>query len=191
MAIKERGGQDGRAGYRNKYVIGKIIIGTDQLQCVRFTVPAMVSIIPPVLFEQLVEVDKDVTLDALVKCAGDSMPCPQVYFFAFIDPDINQVVGFLWTVHSLLKNRLVVYYMSFLPEYQGHNILAKYFELCKGVVDRLKLDKTLELYSLHANIAQAYGGKPSATTIWQFDTQDPSYGIRRRLSEETEKKGGH
>ena len=150
------------------------------LQVVRFTQSAMVSIIPPVLFEQLVEVDKGVRLDALIKTAAAGMANPQTYFFGFINPSINQVVAFLWCVHSLLKNRLVIYYMSALKEYQGHNILAKYFELCKGVVDRLKLDKTLELYSLHANIAQAYGGKPSATTIWQFDTQSPDYGLRPR-----------
>lgn len=158
------------------------------LQIVRFTQPAMVSIIPPVLFEQLVEVDKDVKLDALVSAAAAGMACREVYFFALIDPTINQVVAFLWTVHSLLKNRLIIYYMSALKEYQGHNILARYFELCKGVVDRLRLDKKLELYSLHGHIAQAYGGKPSPTTIWDFDTEDPSYGVRQRVSDEPEKE---
>ncbi len=108
------------------------------------------------------------------------MANPQTYFFGFVDPEQNRIVGFLWTIHSLLKNRLVVYYMSTLKEYQGHNILGRYFELCKGLVTRLKLDKTLELYSLHANIAKTYGGEPSATTIWEFNTEDASYGIRRR-----------
>lgn len=140
----------------------------------------MCSIIPPVLFEQLVEVDKDVRLDALVKCAGDSMPCPQVYFFAFIDPEINQVVGFLWCVHSLLKNRLVVYYMSFMPEYQHNGILNRFFEACKGVVTRLKLDPTIELFSLHPGIPERYGATPSKTKIYEFDTTAADYGTPRR-----------
>ncbi len=150
------------------------------LTIVRFTQPAMVSIIPPILFEQLVEVDKGVRLEALIETAAGGMANPQTYFFGFVDPEQNRIVGFLWTIHSLLKNRLVVYYMSTLKEYQGHNILGRYFELCKGLVTRLKLDKTLELYSLHANIAKAYGAIASKTTIWEFDTEGQDYGKRRR-----------
>ena len=136
-----------------------------------------------VLFEQVVEVDTEVNLSELLKCAAESVRNPNVYFFAFIEPSSHQVVGFLWCVHSLLKNRLVVYYMSVLPEYQQNGILHKFFEVCKGIVDRLKLDPMIELYSLHGNIAEAYGATPSRTTIWEFDTKVADYGTRRRHSD--------
>lgn len=153
---------------------------TEKLQVVRFTQPAMASIIPPILFEQLVEVDEGVRLDVLVRTAGDSMAHPQTYFFAFIDPEQNKVVGFLWTIHSLLKNRLIVEYMSVLPEYQHNGIINRFFELCKELVIRLKLDPTLELFSLHPGIPERYGAIPSKTKIYEFDTKAPDYGTPRR-----------
>lgn len=162
------------------YDILQAIMDAKDLSIVRFTQPAMVSIIPPVLFEQLVEVDEGVRLNALIKTAADNMACPQVYFFAFIDPKINQVVGFLWCVHSLLKNRLIVSYTSFKSEYQHIGIVKRFFEVWKGVVDRLKLDPTVELYILYPRIAERYGGTPSKTRIFEFDTTAPDYGQPRR-----------
>ena len=156
------------------------------LQIVRFTQPAMMSLMPRKLFEQIVEADEGVDLGALMRAAAEGMLNPYTFFFGVIDPDAQAVVGFLWTVHSTLKNRLVVFFMSVLPEYQQSNILHVFFALCKDIVARYKLDTKLELYSLHGHIAKAYGGVPSKTTIWEFDTTSVDYGIRRRDSQEKE-----
>jgi len=139
-----------------------------------------------VLFEQVVEVDTEVNLSELLKYAAESVRNPNVYFFAFIEPSSHQVVGFLWCVHSLLKNRLVVYYMSVLPEYQQNGILHKFFEVCKGIVNRLKLDPTIELFSLHPGIPERYGATPGKTKIYEFNTTDPDYGEERRIERQVE-----
>jgi hypothetical protein len=150
------------------------------LQIVRFTQSAMCSIIPPQLFAQIVDADPQVNLETLIRVCGDCLATPFTYFFAFLDPAKNQVVGFLWCTHNVLRNRLVVSYMSILPEYQRHGIFPRFFELCKGVVDRLKLDPILDLYSLHPPIAERYGGIQSKTRIYEFDTMAADFGTPRR-----------
>lgn len=157
---------------------------TQDLEIVRFTQPAMVSIIPRALFEQLVEFDPGINLDMLIRCAGAGMTNPEIYFFAFIDPEINKVVGFLWTIRNVIKNRLTVYYMSTLKEYQGGGIIHRFFELCKELAVRLKCDTTLELYSRHPAIAERYGGLAGPTKIYEFDITDPDYGKERRTKQE-------
>jgi len=158
-------------------------MGTKDLQFVRFTQPTMVSLIPQNLFEQLVEADEQLTLEALIPMAAAQMANPNTFFFGIVDPETRGIVGFLWAVKDALRNRLVVFWMSILPEYQQNGILHKFFEVCKGIVDRLKLDPMIELYSLHGNIAEAYGATPSRTTIWEFDTKVADYGTRRRHSD--------
>ena len=156
-----------------------------ELQIVRFTVPAMISIIPPILFEQLADTDPSINLAPLKECIAESMTNPNIYFFAFLDPESQQVAAFLWCTHNLIKNRLVVHGMSALPKYQQNGILHKFFGLVKDVSVRLGLDKTVELHSLHAPIPERYGGKPSRTVIYEFDTTAPDYNKERRISKET------
>jgi hypothetical protein len=155
-------------------------MGTKDLQFIRFTQPAMASLIPQKLFEQLVEADEQLTLDALIPMAAAQMSNPNTFFFGIVDPETRGIVGFLWAVKDALRNRLVVFWMSILPEYQQNGILHKFFEVCKGIVDRLKLDPTIELYSLHPGIPERYGATPGKTKIYEFDTTAADYGTPRR-----------
>src|SRR3990172_4121878 len=141
---------------------------TKDLQFVRFTQPAMASLIPRKLFEQLVEADEHLTLESLIPMAAAQMSNPNTFFFGVIDPETQGVIGFLWSVKDGLRNRLVVFWMSVLPEYQNDGILHRFLILCKDVCIRAKLDRTVELYSLHPPIPERYGGVPSKTKIYEF-----------------------
>jgi len=172
--------------YENPQKTGILSSMNENLEFVRFTQAAMVSLIPPKLFEQIVEADEQLTLEALIPMAAAQMANPNTFFFGIVDPETRGIVGFLWAVKDALRNRLVVFWMSVLPEYQNDGILHRFLILCKDICIRAKLDKIIELYSLHPPIPERYGAVPSKTKIYQFNINDPEYGKERRIERQVE-----
>jgi len=153
-----------------------------ELEFVRFTHAAMFSMIPPELFEQLP--DDTLIVENAYRYGPRMISLPETYFYACIDPDIQKVVGFIWCYRDMLTNQLNATYCSALKEYQRQGIIEKFFLLMKQVIDENKMSPTLIWFSLFPKTTEAYGGKKSKCTAYEFNTGDPEYGVRRRKESE-------
>jgi hypothetical protein len=140
------------------------------MEFVRLTQPAMMAIVP----HELYELDDDTfTSDDLRRIFPTLMTDPATFLFGVVED--AKVVGLYWARRNDLSNRLVVYGMSMLREFQktgGENIEA-FKELSRKIVEANDLKNTVELYSNHSKIAERYGLKPARTVImeWTIETQ--------------------
>lgn len=140
-----------------------------ELELVRITQPALFSLIPRYLFEQVAEVDDILIVENVYRYGPEAVMSPSVFFYGIVAPKDNKIVGFLWGGVNLLTNQLGFTYMSLDKKYQGHDILKQFKELAKFICDTYKLSAVYQLYTLHPAIAERFKGKESKIKIYDFN----------------------
>lgn len=143
-----------------------------ELQFVRFTQPALFSLIPRYLFEQVAETDKTLIVENVYKYGPELITSPSTFFYGIISPKDNKIVGILWCMVNVLTNQLVGTYMSLDKEYQWQGILKQFKELAKLLCNTCGLSETYQLYTLYPGVAEKFGGKESKCKIYEFSTTE-------------------
>jgi hypothetical protein len=121
--------------------------------------------------------DETFTPEALQAAIPELMKDERTFLFGMIED--SKIIGLYWARINDLSNRLVVFGMSLLKEFQntgGRNIEI-FKELSRQLVNEHKLSSTVELYSNHPKIAERYGLKRARCTIMEYESED-SHGQR-------------
>ena len=134
----------------------------------RITRPEMMQLIP----DQLYELDDDTfSAERFKEMFPQMIQSPVTYMIAMTDE--GRIVGIYWAAHNKLSNRLVVFGMSLLPEYQkqDRSNIDMFKSLSREIVEANGYDKVVELYSNHPKIAERYGLTKARIEIYEWDIQ--------------------
>ena len=143
-----------------------------ELEFVRFTQPAMFSLIPRELFEQVAETDESFIVENALRFGPESLLNPATFFYGIISSEENKIVGFLWGGINLLTNQFGFTYASLNKNYQWNGILKQFLGLAKFICETYKLSPIWHTYTIHPRVMERLKGRESPIKIYEFDCND-------------------
>jgi len=143
------------------------------LQFIRLTEPAMFSLIPRSLFEQVE--DESLIIDNVYKFGPVVITNPLVFFFALLDNEKQpaEVVGFVWSNINLFSKRLQVGNISVDKSYQNNGIKEKIKTLLCDLCRQKKLSPIVEFVTQRPEIFERrFGCKKTKERIMEWNTEN-------------------